>query len=444
MRFVGFCGVIFEWDSMDTVYSSTNLSRGMATIAQSGHLRGMQTDIRGYPDVIAHIELDSIRQLSIAPTHSLGIPSIVFMDFLDQQRKPLEFCPRSTLKWALNKLQNVIPSASADCGFELEWYTYRGKPDTILHGEGNAHGKAISQGMFGYSMLRPWCNAEYMSSILEHCRKSGIEIDCFHTETGPGVYEVALKYKSALMAADECQLFKYLVKNTAYHYDMTASFMAKPWNDLPGCGGHIHLSLIGPDGKNLFAVMDDKGGLPVLMRPFIAGILHCIPDLMPFFAPNINSYKRLDIRYWAPVIVGWGADNRLAVVRVILSAEEPQVNRIEIRVPGADMNPYYAAAAILSAGCYGVENKLPLASELDATALLSGDNLAKIIDEKGYRPLPATLGEATMRMLAPDSLARKILPAGLVEHFGMTRLHELKSFETTVTYWERERYLELA
>ncbi|PJF16905.1 hypothetical protein PSACC_03280 [Paramicrosporidium saccamoebae] len=427
---------------MDAVYSSTTLCRSIAAMNVNELKTLGSSHTAGYPDVIARVDLDSGRSLSLAPNHNLDNLKVYLMDFLDQDKNPLSFCPRSTLKSILKKLSSDH-AISVSCGFELEWYNYKGQSSEMINSPGGVHDKTISRGMFGYSMLRPFCNPEYMSAILNHSKASGLEIDCFHTETGPGVYEVALKYKSALQAADECQLFKHIVKTTAYHHGMTASFMAKPWNGFPGCGGHIHVSLNDSNGKNVFSHMDTDG-LPKLMKPFIAGILKCLPDLMPFMAPNINSYKRLDIRYWAPVLIGWGSDNRLAAVRVILCKNHPDTNRIEVRVPGADLNSYFALSAILAAGLYGIENDLSLGPELDSSALLSGDNLANVLKDKGYQSLPTTLLEATMRMSAPESMARKLFPSGLIEHFGMTRLHEIKTYEAHITDWERERYLELA
>lgn len=435
--------MIFEWDSMDVVYSTTNLPRNLPTISHRDKRNLASTNTNGYPDVIARVDVKSARVLSISPNYALHPLEVYLMDFFDQERKPLPFCPRSTLKNILNRYQSTF-KLQVGCGFELEWYNYKGNSMDVLNSTEGVYEKAITPGMFGYSALRPFCRPEYVSAILQHCQSSGIELDCFHTETGPGVYEAALKYKDALEATDECQLFKYIVKTTAYHNGITASFMAKPWDNFPGCGGHIHISLSNSAGENVFSTDIGSDGLPRMMRPMIAGILKCLPDLMPFMAPNINSYKRLDIRYWAPVIVGWGFDNRLAAVRVIISKEDPANNRIEVRIPGADMNPYYALAAILAAGMYGLENDLTLDPPLDSAALLSGDNLVTVLREKGYHPLPTTLFEATTRMTAVDSLAWKLFPAGLIEHFGMTRMHEIKTFETHVTEWERQRYLELA
>ncbi len=501
----GFCRVIFEWDSMDVVYSTTEHGRSMDAIgASSSHAAAGGDDdsegerplaaavksiaalsmgipkanndqcIQGFPDVIASVDMASMRAFKVPQRHALGELSVVFLDFFDQARRPLPYCPRSTLKAILARLarptKEVPGGIVAKCGIELEWYTYNGDAREVSEARANPHATAITSGMFGYSMLRPWANSEYMSDILKYVAESAIEMDCFHTETGPGVYEMAIKYCEALRAADQCQLFKHIVKTVAYHHKMTASFMAKPWNSFPGCGGHIHISLYEGHGKDdyehkarkngsLFAVAskaastkDEEAAMPAerggdmspTMRHFIAGILHCLPDIMPFLAPNVNSYKRLDIQYWAPVIIGWGQDNRLAVVRVILSKEDPSLNRIEVRAPGADMNPYFAIAAILAAGHYGIEQGMALPAALDTAALMESSDPAAVVRERGYVPLPSTLAEATSRMMAPKSMARVILPSELIDHFGVTRLHELKTFNLTVTDFERKRYLELA
>jgi glutamine synthetase len=292
--------------------------------------------------------------------------------------------------------------------------------------------------MFGYSLEKPWQNSAYLTDLFKHLEKSGIDLDCFHTETGPGVWEIPIKHSSALKLADNVQLTKYLIKSIAHCHGITASFMAKPWNDLPGCGGHIHLSIVDSAGKNVFA-QDEE-----FLHHFMAGILQGLSDLTPLFAPTINSYKRLDLRFWAPAIIGWGEDNRLAAVRLVRPKDAPESTRIEIRVTGADANPYLALAAILKSGIYGVRCKVPLPGPLssDEIVIPNTESILGAISRNGYQVLPDCLRLATERMVAEGSMARKIFSKEFVDHYGMTRLHEVKLFDGSVTEWERKRYFE--
>lgn len=441
----GFCGVIFGWDCEDAVYTGTELARGLSN--QSCWKRA---NSNGYPDVIARIDRTVSPRLLYIPQQPNGL-KIHLVDFHqpDQQKGPLPFCPRSTLKRALGRLETEY-GLQADCGFELEWYNYRGTPSKILTSTDNPQSWSLTSGMGGYCPLRPWENALYIRDLLQACTKSDVLVECFHTETGPGVLEAALKHRLALAAADNCQLLKWLVKTVARHHGITASFMAKPWDGLPGCGGHIHTSLVrlsqntNNSSSSSVTLENAMAKDTLLKEQFIAGILHCLPDLMPFFAPTINSYKRLDLRYWAPILVGWGRDNRLAVLRLIESEQEPASTRVEVRIGGADLNPYFALAAILEAGLFGIREKLKLPPPLDASRLHPNTDLLMEIQRLGYEALPTTLTEAVHRMMRPESVAHRLFPPELIEHFGMTRLHELKTFESTVTEWERRRYFETA
>ena len=145
------------------------------------------------------------------------------------------------------------------------------------------------------------------------------------------------------------------------------SFMAK-WNEkLPGCSGHTHLSLW-KDGANLFFDASNPGQPSATLRSFIAGVLAALPEILPLFAPTVNSYKRLVDGYWAPTKPTWGIDNRTVAVRFIPGSSKS--TRIEIRVPGSDVNPYLAVAGAIAAGMRGVEQRLVLdaAPVVDAAA----------------------------------------------------------------------------
>lgn len=189
--------------------------------------------------------------------------------------------------------------------------------------------------------------------------------------------------------------------------------------------------------KNLFAAIEpnpnpkypDLAHLSPVAVHFLAGILHGLPDIMPLLAPTINSYKRLVENYFAPVSVSWGLENRLASIRVISPPiSPPQATRFEIRTPGADANPHYVLGAILALGMHGVENELelpvpPLKTEGDASTAVSGQRL------------PCSLKEATEKFMAGTSIARKVFGNEFVDHFGGTRIHEVKLWEEAVTEW---------
>ena len=183
-----------------------------------------------------------------------------------------------------------------------------------------------------------------------------IELEGFHTETGPGVYETAIRYDDALRAADKAALFKTMVKIVARKHGLLATFMAK-WNAaLPGCSGHIHQSLSDRQGKrNLFYDRNSNSHLSDLMQHYMAGQLALMREFTVMYCPTVNSYKRTVPGTWAPTNVTWGIDNRTTALRAI--AAGPKSTRVECRLSGADANPYLSLAASLSSGLHGIENK---------------------------------------------------------------------------------------
>lgn len=214
--------------------------------------------------------------------------------------------------------------------------------------------------------------------------------------------------------------------------------MAKPRQGLPGNSGHMHVSLVDKHGTNLLsrgdkdskAPYNDLADLSDLGRHFLAGILDGLPDIMPILAPTINSYKRLVENFWAPVTVSWGLEHRAASIRVIAPpTASPKATRFEVRVCGADANPYLVLAAILALGWRGVEKKMVV----PVPPLGKGQDTGSSQD-KGIR-LAKSLAEATATMMRPGSVAREALGDEFVEHFGGTREHEIRLWDECVTDW---------
>jgi len=279
----------------------------------------------------------------------------------------------------------------------------------------------------------------------------GVNVEGHHTETGPGVFETALAYTSALRMADNAILFKFVAKSIGMKWGVLPSFMAKPWGNLPGCSGHVHVSLRSKDGKNIFAVddsemkegrkgakFDDTKFMSKEGEHFLAGILDGLTDVVPMLVPTINGYKRLvgGESFWAPNAVTYGYDSRAASIRIISPPSVPQsATRLEIRVPGADMNPYFAISAIFLLGLRGIAKQIPL-----TTPPIShlGNDRSKAVK------LSTSLEDATSKMMRPGSVAREVLGDEFVDHYGGTREHEVKLWNEAVTNWEVERYLELA
>ena len=329
----GFCDVVFGWDAHDQCYDNTQVT-------------GWQ---HGFPDALARLDLDTARHV---PWDG-GVPFFLG-DFVNADGSPFAVCPRQTLKRVLKRAEKLglMPMA----GMEFEWFNFAETPNSWAAKQGVAP-TTITPGMFGYSLLRMADQREFFNALMDEMAAFRVPIEGLHTETGPGVYEVAIAFSEALEQADRAILFKTGAREIGKRYGIMPSFMAKWSQSLPGCSGHIHQSL--SDGqKNLFFDARSPRHMSPLFESYLAGQVHCLMEFAPMFWPTINSYKRLVDGFWAPVKPTWGMDNRTASFRVI--AGSPKATRLETRCPGADVNPYLAMAAVIAAGLHGVEQGLKL------------------------------------------------------------------------------------
>jgi glutamine synthetase len=271
---------------------------------------------------------------------------------------------------------------------------------------------------------------EYFKALMDEMPLFGVPIEGLHTETGPGVYEVAIAFGEALEQADRAILFKTGAKEIGARFGVMPSFMAKWHQKLPGCSGHIHQSL--SDGKtNLFFDAKAPRKMSKLFESYLAGQVASLMQMAPMFWPTINSYKRLVDGFWAPVKPTWGMDNRTASFRVI--AGSPKATRLETRCPGADVNPYLAMAAVIAAGLDGVEKGL----KLDVPPITGTNQGAENIPRA-----PRTLIETT-RVFQRSDIARDWFGDDFVDHFTATREWEWRQWLDGVTDWELKRYFEI-
>ena len=232
--------------------------------------------------------------------------------------------------------------------------------------------------------------------------------------------------------------YRYVVKSIGSKFGITPCFMAKPRQGLPGNSGHMHLSSVDKSGKNLCtreskdenAKYKDLENLSDMGRHFLAGLLDGLPDVMPILAPTVNSYKRLVENFWAPVTVSWGLEHRAASIRLIAPpTASPKATRFEVRVPGADANPFFVLSAILALGWRGIEKKM----EITVPPLGKGEDVGGKSD-KGIR-LAKSLKEANAVFERKGSVAREVFGDDFVDHFGGSREHEIKLWDEAVTDW---------
>lgn len=404
----GFCDVVFGWDAADMAYDN-------------GAFTGWHT---GYPDAAAVIDPETFRRV---PWEN-DIPFFL-ADFREGGSGALPVCPRGVLK---KQIQRALEEGfTAFFSQEFEWFNFIANKEEGI-GRSIRDMRPMTQGMFGYSILRASQGSAYFHDLFDLLKKFDVPLEGLHTETGPGVYEAAILYADTLEAADRAVLFKSGVKEIAYRHGIAPTFMAKVSETLPGCSGHVHQSLWSADGsRNLFYDPAVPTGMSSVMESYIAGQLHCLPYILPMYAPTVNSYKRLVEGAWAPTTLTWAIDNRTTALRALPGSAAS--TRLEMRVVGSDSNPYLAMAGCLASGLYGIRHQLKL-----TTPATVGSGYA----DKGRGVLPRNLWEATQEM-KHSALAKELFGEPFTDHFTRTREWEWRQFSQVVTDWEWRRYFEV-
>ncbi|NHN38366.1 glutamine synthetase [Pseudomaricurvus alcaniphilus] len=254
----------------------------------------------------------------------------------------------------------------------------------------------------------------------------GVAVDTLIKEGGPSQYEINLNHTDdPLVAADQALMLKRLIKKVAQKHDLVASFMAKPFADSAGNGMHVHFSLLNDAGANVYDNGSEAGS--ATLRHAIAGLADTMPDCMAIFAPNQNSYRRLQPGNHAPLSPCWGYENRTVALRV--PAGDTSAMRIEHRVAGADANAYLTLAAILAGAYVGITEKRA------APEPTVGDAYST------HKPsLPAFWPEALRRFDASRFIAQQLNPT-LQKMYSASKWQELNQFNNTVTSMEYDAYL---
>jgi len=403
---MGFCDVVFGWDLGDELYDNAQVT-------------GWHT---GYPDALTRIDLSSGRIIPWEPDTAAFL-----LDFVTSEGEPYEASPRQLLQRVGQHARRMgyLPKFGA----EYEYFIFRETPQSMR--EKGFHGLApLTPGMFGYSWLRTSANAPLVHALIDGCNAFGIPVEGMHTETGPGVYETAIRYDVLEVAADNAALFKTAAKEICARHGFTACFMAK-WNaKLPGCSGHVHQSLWDLEGtKNAFDDPTADDSMSEAMRFYVGGQIQLMPEFTALYWPTINSYKRSVEKTWAPTTATWGMENRTCAIRVL--GGSGKALRVEYRQLGADMNPYIGMAASLAAGLWGIAHRI------SPPPACAGNGY-----EATAAPLPRNLRDA-VALLKGSAAARELLGDGFVDHYVRTREWEVRQYERAVTTWELERYLEL-
>jgi glutamine synthetase len=331
--------------------------------------------------------------------------------------------PRAVLKKTLNEARKQ--GYLFKTGPEVEFYLFKK----------NEEGFSIPDNDTGSYFDSPVgdMGSEIRKEVMLSLENYGINSERGHHEVGGGQHEIGFKYDDALITADRVITLKREIKTIAHKYHLTASFMPKPRFNKAGNGMHIHFSLFDLKNNPIFYSENENYNLSGIAKRFIAGNLHYIKETTAIFNPTVNSYKRLVAGYEAPVYICWGSRNRSALIRVpeYTKGREASV-RAEIRSPDPSCSPYLAFAAILKAGLEGINENISLVEE-------SKDNAFK--NNEGLDVLPRTL-EKAIEYMENSKLVRELLGKELFNKYIEAKKNEIYDYNTSVTDWEKNRYLE--
>ena len=405
----GFCDCVLGWDVNDQLYDNVSFT-------------GWNS---GFPDARYRLLVDSERWLA-----EEGVPYFIgeFVAEDDVGDHPL--CPRTRLRTVLDRARGL--GIFVKMAFEYEFFVFAETPHSVRD-KGYTNLRPITPGNFGYSVLRASALAEDFGGLMDYCASLDCPLEGLHCETGPGVWEGALAATDALSAADQASLFKTFSKVFFSKRGAMATFMAKWSMDYPGQSGHCHFSF--NDGEDsLFFDAGAPDTMSETQRHAVGGLEAFLPEFLAMVAPTINSFTRLVKGAWAPTALTWGIENRTAAVRVI--GGSPAYQRLECRVPGADANPYLAAAAIVGAAILGVEQGLEPGPQVIGNAYEAEDTLAEGL------AFPGTLRQAADRFEA-SAAAREVFGDAFVEHFAASRIWESREYERAVNSWQLDRYFEI-
>ncbi len=353
--------------------------------------------------------------------------AIVICDVLDEAtHEAVVEAPRGLLRQQIDQLAKLGCTAMA--GSEVEYYIFR---NSYRDAAARKHTDLEAAGWYieDYHTLQGSRVEDINAAARRHLSQSGIEVECTKGEWGKGQHELNLKYCEVLEMSDRHSLYKQCVKEIADPLGVSVTFMAKYASDGAGSSCHIHVSLW-RDGANIFDGDQQLGPIRCSdeFRWFLGGWLSHAAELMPFYAPTVNSYKRYQSGSWAPTRIAWSHDNRTAGFRVVGRGSSL---RIECRLPGADCNPYLAYAAALASGLDGIANKT------EPPAIFEGN----MYEAEHVAHVPTTLGAAT-DLLEASEFAKQAFGERAVKHYAHFFRTEQQAYDQAVTDWERQRYFE--
>jgi glutamine synthetase len=366
---------------------------------------------RGYGDFAIRPDLNTLRRIPW-----LDSTALVLGDVLWHDGGPVRPSPRQVLKAQVERAAEL--GYTPMFGSELEFYLLK---ETYDEANGK-HYRGLTPSVpyiLDYHVLATTYDEPFIRQLRNGMHRAGIKVESSKGEAWPGQQEINFHFTDALEMADNHVVYKNGAKEIAHLNGCSITFMAKPDHTWIGNSCHIHGSLF-RDGEAAFT--DDA-----IFGAWLAGWIEHAKELAVFLAPNVNSYKRYAAGSWAPTTLAWGEDNRTCGFRVV---GHGKTRRVETRIPGGDVNPYLAFAALIAAGLDGVERKLEPPAKREGNAY-----------ESDAERFPHTLREA-IAALEESEFARDALGDDVIDHYLNYARTEQRLFDEVVTCYERERLFE--
>ncbi|MFF4607901.1 glutamine synthetase family protein [Streptomyces sp. NPDC001339] len=369
----------------------------------------------GYADLTVAPDLSTLRLVPWLPR-----TVVVFGHALTSQDLPLAVAPRQMLRTQIGRL--AAHGLHVQAGLESEFLLYEGRfIGPQQPGEGGL--RPVSAVNLDYALDHPPVLDRFIRRLQSAVAGAGSPVEAIKTESGPGQVEVTFPYGPALEACDTHVLFKHAVRTLASRAHLTATYMAAPQTGVAS-GLHLHVSLWRA-GNPAFAT--SEGDLSDTGRHAVAGLMLALPQLAPLYAPNTNSYRRYAMGSFAPTRMTWGYDNRTCAVRVVGHGSGLH---LEVRVPGADANPYLAMSAVLAAINHGLDHMPSLPPVQTGNAHQATD----------APPIPLTLEEA-LAAFRNSPIAQDAFGPDVVAHYAHLAQVEVDRQRAIVPDAERERWL---
>lgn len=380
----------------------------------------------GYGDFHLVPDLQTLRMADWLDKTALVICDLRHDELHDERHDLIAVAPRSILRKQLETLK--LQGFDCFAASELEYYVFENSYKQA-HEQHFHDLKPVGWYLEDYHILQGSRTEYFTAAARKHLKNSGVPVENSKGEWGKGQHELNVQYAEVLEMADRHVVYKQCLKELADRLGISVTFMAKYHESQAGSSCHIHISIF-KNGKNAFVGGQDFGKFKGsdIFRWFLGGWIANVADVMPFYAPTVNSYKRYVDGSWAPTRLAWSYDNRTAGFRVVGKGESL---RIECRIPGADCNPYLAFAASLACGLDGIEK------QIEPPKIFDGDVYAA----KDLPEVPKSLAEAVKRF-ENSGFAQRVFGKSVVEHYVHHFKMEQKAFDKAVTDWERGRYFE--